>query len=464
LLWRAGERTGDSRYFDAVDYTLERMSEGGIYDHLGGGFARYSVDERWLVPHFEKMLYDNAQLLELLALAYARGGNPLFLTRAREIVAWLDREMTTAGGAFASSLDADSEGEEGKFYVWSRDELDELLGTQDADYFAAHYDVTPAGNFEGRNILNRLNRLPRSIDDEKRLATLRDKLLAARARRIRPALDDKVLADWNGLMIGALANAGALLDEPDWIAMAERAFQFVTESMTRGERLGHSWRDGRLVFPGLSSDYAAMIRAAIALHQATGRNTFLARACAWAEGLERHHTDTEHGGYFLTADDAEGIILRLAFTRDDATPNPHAVIAQNLVRLALLAGDDRYRDRADRLFDGALSSAADNLLGHAALINALDLRLRHIEVVATGEHPDELAHAALRLSFLNRTLLRASDPADLPERHPVRAKIAAASAEAAAFICIGETCSLPVKTPDGLQTAITAARPRPVSA
>jgi uncharacterized protein len=464
LLWRAGERTGDSRYFDAVEYTLERMSEGGIYDHLGGGFSRYSVDERWLVPHFEKMLYDNAQLLELLALAYARGGNPLFLTRAREIVAWLDREMTTAGGAFASSLDADSEGEEGKFYVWSRDELDELLGTQDADYFAAHYDVTPAGNFEGRNILNRLNRLPRSIDDEKRLATLRDKLLAARARRIRPALDDKVLADWNGLMIGALANAGALLDEPDWIAMAERAFQFVTESMTRGERLGHSWRDGRLVFPGLSSDYAAMIRAAIALHQATGRNTFLARACAWAEGLERHHTDTEHGGYFLTADDAEGIILRLAFTRDDATPNPHAVIAQNLVRLALLAGDDRYRDRADRLFDGALSSAADNLLGHAALINALDLRLRHIEVVATGEHPDELAHAALRLSFLNRTLLRASDPADLPERHPVRAKIAAASAEAAAFICIGETCSLPVKTPDGLQTAITAARPRPVSA
>ncbi len=259
LLWRAGERTGDGRYFETVAHTLERMSQGGIYDHLGGGFSRYSVDERWLVPHFEKMLYDNAQLLELLALAHARTGNDLFRERAIETVGWLSREMTTGGGAFASSLDADSEGEEGRFYVWSLGEIEAVLGKDDAAYFASHYDVTPAGNFEGHNILNRLATAAQSDPDEERLAQLRAKSLAARARRVRPGLDDKVLADWNGLIIAALANAGALLEESDWIERAARAFEFIARSMTKGDRVGHSWRDGRLVFPGLSSDFAAMI-------------------------------------------------------------------------------------------------------------------------------------------------------------------------------------------------------------
>ena len=208
LLWRAGLRTGEARYFAAVDITLHHICEGGIYDHLGGGFSRYSVDERWLVPHFEKMLYDNAQLLELLAIAYRRSGKALYRRRAEETVAWLKREMTTAEGAFAASLDADSEGEEGKFYVWSHDEVMRQLGIEDGDFFARHYDVTPTGNFEGHNILNRLKPQPRSEADETRLALLRDKLLAVRATRVRPGLDDKVLADWNGLMIAALVNAG----------------------------------------------------------------------------------------------------------------------------------------------------------------------------------------------------------------------------------------------------------------
>ncbi len=457
FLWRAGERTGDERYFDAVELTLARMCEGGIYDHLGGGFSRYSVDERWLVPHFEKMLYDNAQLLELLALAHARSKNPLYLVRARETVAWLAREMTPEGG-FASSLDADSEGEEGKFYVWSRAELDEVLGPDEAAYFAAHYDVTPAGNFEGHNILNRLKRLPRSMDDEGRLRVLREKLLARRSKRIRPGLDDKVLADWNGLMIAALANAGCLLGESEWIAMAERAFRFVSESMSRGDRLGHSWRDGRLVFPGISSDYAAMIRAAIALHQATGQNTFLVHSRTWAAEIEQHHADPR-GGYFLTADDAAAMVLRLAIARDDATPNAQAVTAQNLVRLSFLSGDDRYRERADRLLDSILPQAAENLFMHAATLNALDLRLRHIEIVTTGQRADELAAAALRLSFLNRTVLRAADPDALQPAHPARDKMKAAPPEGAAFVCVGETCSLPVTDPAGLVAAMQAAAP-----
>ena len=226
MLWRAGLRTNDARFFETVEHTLARMSEGGIYDHLGGGFSRYSVDERWLVPHFEKMLYDNAQLLELLSLAWQHSKNPLFAQRARETVAWLSREMTGGEGAFFASLDADSEGEEGKFYVWSHDEVIKFLGETDGEYFARHYDVTSGGNFEGHGILNRLAGFDRTTEDETRLTRLRAKLLAVRETRIRPGLDDKVLADWNGLMIAALVNSALIIDEPDWLTMAAARVRF----------------------------------------------------------------------------------------------------------------------------------------------------------------------------------------------------------------------------------------------
>ncbi|HLL26365.1 MAG TPA: thioredoxin domain-containing protein [Xanthobacteraceae bacterium] len=456
FLWRAGERTGEERYFAIVSTTLDRMSEGGIYDHLGGGYSRYSVDERWLVPHFEKMLYDNAQILELLALAFARTGRALFRDRADETVAWLAREMLTSEGGFASSIDADSEGEEGKFYVWSLDEVKAVLGDVDAAFFAVPYGLSAEGNFEGRNILNRLNHLPRTQDSEDRLKNLRAKLLAARARCVRPGLDDKVLADWNGLMIAALANAGALFGEEKWIDPGARAFRFVAEKMSRGDRLGHSWREERLLFPGLSSDYAAMIRAAIALHQATGEQGYLDQAVKWTAALEAHHADSETGGYFLTADDAEGLIVRPAQTRDDATPNPNAVMAQNLIRLSVLTGEDRYRERADRLFEGLLPLAAENLFGHMALLSALDLRLRHREIVAVGKRASEFAEAALRLPFLDRTVLRVSDVEKLPAHHPARAMAASAPEAGAAFICQGETCSLPITEPDKLSGSAPA--------
>src|SRR5579885_1251035 len=301
FLWRAGERTGEERYFAVVNRSLERMSEGGIYDHLGGGYARYAVDEKWLVPHFEKMLYDNAQILELLALAYRRSRQTMFLRRAQETCDWLVREMSTPEGAFCASLDADSEGKEGKFYVWSRAEIDAILGPQDGEYFSECYDITPDGNFEGRNIPNRLKRLSPQAggpgasgpahqqDDETRLAALRQNLLAARERRVRPGLDSKVLADWNGLMIAALTNAGAMLNQPAWIARARAAFAFVEHHMTKGDRLGHSWRDGKLLYPGLASDHAAMSKAALALHEATGAPEYLQRACQWQEALDRHY-------------------------------------------------------------------------------------------------------------------------------------------------------------------------------
>jgi len=459
LLWRGGLRTGEARYFAAVELTLDHICEGGIYDHLGGGFSRYSVDERWLVPHFEKMLYDNAQLLELLAVAHQRSRKPLYRVRAAETVGWIKREMTTPDGAFAASLDADSEGEEGKFYVWSYDEVIATLGIEDGGFFSRHYDVTPAGNFEGHNILNRLKPQPRTEPDETRLAALRAKLLATRGTRVRPGLDDKVLADWNGLMIAALANAALMFEQPPWLAMAARAFDFIVHAMTRADRLGHSWRDGKLKFPGLASDFAAMIRAALALYEATGRQDYLDQALAWQHALDRDYANAATGTYYLTAADAEGLVIRPASTADEATPNHNAVEAQNLIRLAVLAGDDKWREMADRLIAAISPAAAENLYMHMALLNAVDLRLRAAEIVVTGEgeRAQALLDAARRRSPLDRIVLHAPAAEHLPTAHPARDKIAAAR-EPQAFVCVGETCSLAVTDPSQLAAAIDAVR------
>ncbi len=455
LLWRAGVRNNDERFLKLIELTLERISEGGIYDHLGGGFSRYSVDEKWLVPHFEKMLYDNAQLLPLLALAHQHSGNPLYRERARETVLWLMQEMTLWERAFCASLDADSEGEEGKFYVWSRAEIAAELGDEDAAFFAQHYDVSDAGNFEGHNILNRLARVPRTADDETRLKVLRDKLLAVRSKRVRPGLDDKVLADWNGMMIAALVNAGTVLGEPSWLDMAARAFDAIVREMTRDDRLGHSWRQGRLLFPGLASDFAEMIRAALALYEATGTKGYLDTAVAWQRAFDRHYSNAQTGGYYLTADDAEGLVVRPGSTSDDATPNPNGIAAQNLVRLAALTGDAQWRSRADTLIEGVLSGAAENLFSHAALLNALDMRLNAAEIVATGPEHARFAAAALKLPFLNRIVLRAPSADALPASHPAQAKLAAGP-DSAAFVCVGERCSLPVINPEKIAEAVAA--------
>ncbi len=367
--------------------------------------------------------------------------------------------MTTADGAFSASLDADSEGEEGKFYVWSYDEIMQALGAEDGAYFATHYDVTPEGNFEGHNILNRLKPQTRTEEDETRLAALRAKLLAVRDTRVRPGLDDKILADWNGLMIAALTNASLTLGEPSWLAMAERAFAFVAGAMTRGDRLGHSWRQGQLKFPGLASDFAAMIRASLALHEATDSQRYLGQALAWQRALDRDYLDAETGTYYLTAADAEDLVIRPASTADEATPNHNAVAAQNLVRLALLAGDDGFRAKADRLIAAIAPAASENLYMHMALLNAVDLRLRVAEIVVTGEGAaaESLLAAARALPALDRVVFHAAAGDALPAGHPARVKIAAGS-EPQAFVCIGETCSLPVGDPAGLMRTIAAVR------
>jgi uncharacterized protein YyaL (SSP411 family) len=446
FLWRAGARSSDDRFFITANLALTRISQGGIYDHLGGGYARYAVDERWLVPHFEKMLYDNAQLLDLLALEHARAPNALYAERARDTVGWLAREMTTPQGGFASSLDADSEGEEGKFYVWSQDEIEQLLGSDDATFFAAKYDVTRDGNFEGQTILNRLD----ANDDDtpleaEQLAAMRAILLRARDKRVRPGLDDKVLADWNGLMIAALAHAAVAFEMPEWLTPAKRALDFVATTMTRDGRLGHSWRNGRLLLPALASDYAAMTRAALALFEATGEGAFLQQAIRWQQILDTHYADADHGGYYLTAIDADSLIVRPHSTVDDAIPNHNGLIAQNLVRLASLTGDEIWRTKADALFAALLPRAAENMFGHLSVLNALDLYLTGAEIVVVGEGSgaDALLSTARRLPHGTTIILHAPRADDLPQDHPARAKAESVTG-AAAFVCRQQTCSLPV--------------------
>jgi uncharacterized protein YyaL (SSP411 family) len=468
LLWRAGVRLGENGFGDLVNLTLTRMSEGGIYDHLGGGFARYSVDERWFVPHFEKMLYDNAQLLELLALCHRSTGNNLLRTRAREIVAWLERDMTTPEGAFCASLDADSEGEEGKFYIWSWDELVALLGQEDTVFLGEFYGATPGGNWAEEplgprvTILNQLDAKSATAAKEARLAPLKAKLFSAREKRIHPGRDDKVMADWNGLMIAALVNAATALGEPRWIIPAARAYHFIVETMqysdSAGEcRLAHSARAGVVVKPGLALDHAAMLRAALALHEARNLagvevpdHDYLGDAIAWARAVERHHIDSQTGIVAMSADDASDVILRLTPTADDAIPNAHSVYLVGLVRLASATGDGSWLKRADDLFAALASVVRSNPVGHAGILNALDLRLRGLEIVTAGPERQALYAGALSVPFSGRMVFDLDKPDAIPPEHPAAAQAKAAGA-AAAFICSAGTCSLPVHDPAALK-------------
>jgi uncharacterized protein YyaL (SSP411 family) len=361
------------------------------------------------------------------------------------------------GGGFAATYDADSEGVEGKFYVWDEAEIDAILGAEDAAFFKPVYDVTPQGNWEHHTILHR-NRAPALLgeDEERRLAGLRARLKAVRDRRVWPGWDDKVLADWNGLMIAALANAGALLRQPAWIALASRAFAFVVSEMNLEGRLGHSWRDGKLLRPGLASDHAAMVKAALALHEATGVREFLGRALQWQITLDRHYINRDTGGYYLTADDAEDLVVRPDSLIDEATPNPNGVAAQNLVRLAILTGDDIWRERADIMFDGLMAAAAEAMHLHASLLNGLDLRQRGVEIVAIGPDADRFADAALALPFLDRVVARAAGAAELPGTHASREL--ALDGTTAALVCAGQRCSLPITDPAQLAARVAAMR------
>ncbi len=451
FLWRAGLRTNNRELARAVTVSLDHMCQGGIYDHLGGGFARYSTDPYWLAPHFEKMLYDNAQLIELLGLVWARTRSPLYEVRLRETIAWSLRELATGEGAFAGTLDADSEGEEGRFYVWSEDEIDRVLGA-DAPAFKQAYDVHPAGNWEGHTILNRSHKLELGSEEEEMvLAVARAKLLDARAKRIRPGLDDKILADWNGLMIAALATAASLFDEPAWLAAAQRAYGFVLAHMqavvTDETRLRHSWRAGVALDRDVLDDYAQMIRAALALHQATGEQRYLADAMAWEQTCDRHFWDAESGGYFLSADDATDLLARTRNAYDNATPSGNGTMVENLARLYYLTGDATYRTKAETVVDIFARLPPQHYINMPGVLNGFELLAAAVQLVVIGDANDParagLVQAAVRAGHPNLVATQIVARAVLPAGHPAFGKTMVADV-ATAYVCKGQSCGLPV--------------------
>jgi len=460
LLWRGAIRYRNETAKAKVVTTLERMSMGGIYDHLGGGFARYSVDELWLVPHFEKMLYDNALLIDLMTEVWRETQSPLLEARIAETIDWLEREMTVEGGGFAAALDADSEGEEGRFYVWSAGEIEAVLGTEDAATFAKAYDVTPAGNWEGHTILNRLasNGLA-SPAEEARLRSMREKLLAARGKRTRPGWDDKVLADWNGLAIAALARAGQMFDRPHWVTMAKRAFTYVVETMTVNGRLLHAVRHGKGHAPGIAGDYANMIWAALRLFQATADVSCLDRATGWLEVLDRHHR-VEPGGYATAADDTADVIVRLRSATDDATPSANAVMVSNLAALGVLTGDTTHAQNAESILQAFSGDLARNLSAHTGILAAaMDLLSPQLIVLLEGN--DGL------IGGLRSTLRSVSLPGalEVQVKEPVANLGPAAlkdkyseGKQTTAYVCVGMSCLPPVTSQTELRHVVQKSR------
>ncbi|WP_033070321.1 thioredoxin domain-containing protein [Thalassospira australica] len=453
LLWRTGVRTNDKDLQRIVTHSLDRMCQGGIYDHLGGGFARYAVDDQWLVPHFEKMLYDNAQLIDLMCDVWRVDANPLYAKRVEETITWILREMRITGGAFTASLDADSEGVEGKFYVWSEAEIDQILGS-DADLFKKFYDVSPSGNWEGTTILNRTASGLALSDEatEAKLADLRTRLLSERAKRIRPGWDDKALTDWNAMTIAAFAEAAMTFHRADWLDYAKLAYGFVTNTLMDGDRFLHSYRDGRVQHAGMLEDYAHMIRAALRLYECFGVDAYLNEAIRWSETVETLFADAK-GGYFQSASDASDLVVRQKPFMDNAVPSGNAIMAQNLAKLYALTGDTKYRDQAEitlSAFSGRVTEQFPNMPG---LLLAAEMLQNPVQIVLIAKDRSqtylEMRRAIFGRYLPNRAITILSDGDALPDGHPAQGKTAIDGKETA-YVCQGPVCSAPVTSVDAL--------------
>ncbi|MBL6957404.1 MAG: thioredoxin domain-containing protein [Rhodospirillales bacterium] len=466
FLWRSWLRTGKRDFREAVTVSLDRMCQGGIYDHLGGGFARYSTDSVWLAPHFEKMLYDNALLVELLTDAWLDTGSPLYAVRVRETVSWMlgDMRVEDSPGddglfALASAYDADSEGEEGKYYVWNEAGIDALL-EDEAALFKKHYDVVAGGNWEGHTILNR-TALPELADaaTEARLADLRQVLLSVRSRRVPPLWDDKVLADWNGLAIAALAKAGAAFGEPSWTEAAEKIFAFICRRLSAAGRLNHSWREGRAKHAAVLDDYANMARAALALYEISGSPEYLDQAEAWTETVNRHYWDAGNGGYFLSADDTDDVITRSKTIADNATPSGNGTMAEVLARLFHMTGKEAYRERAEHLIQVFSSHQPEHLTNTPGLMAGYELLDHGVQIVIAGETSDVgcqgLLQAALEAPLAARVITRLAGDIVLTSTHPAYGK-GPVDGKAAAYVCAGQACGLPVTDAGALRVALAA--------
>ena len=445
LLWRGWRRTGDSACRDAVLLAMERMCSGGIYDHLGGGFYRYSTDRYWLVPHFEKMLYDNALMISLLSAVWQDTRVELYRQRIEESVGWLLREMRLPSGAFASSLDADSSGGEGSFYVWREEEVDAILGDE-SGVFKEAYDVSIKGNWEGVCILNRLRGSKNA--DENLLSSLRTRLLAEREKRERPSRDDKILTDWNGLVITALARASVALDRTEWMDVALNAFTFIAGNMHDGDggllharriKTSASMNESSVGAMAFSTDYAEMINAALTLYQLSGDEKFLRRALDWIEVLDRDYRVEDGAGYYDTSKSGERLLLRLRTSEDSAQPCANFVMAGVFATLFHLTGESDYGERCAALLALDAGGLKTHFFGLAGLLCAADdfFHATRVAVYGSGRESDLLLGIARRAPGPGIVVVRSGGKTS------------------EAVVCRGEKCSLPVRDGELLRRGLS---------
>jgi uncharacterized protein len=475
LLLREHRRTGDADTLRMATLTLEKMAAGGIYDQIGGGFHRYSTDARWLVPHFEKMLYDNALLAVAYAEAYQVTGRRAFARVARETLDYLLREMTAPSGGFYSATDADSvgpdgESAEGSFFVWSKAEIEQVLGTSlgadvQTSRFLDHYGVTADGNFEGANILH----VDRPDEDAwSALGPARAALYAARARRPPPLRDEKILAAWNGLAISAFAFAGRVLGEPFYVDAAARAASFALAELRPAGRLVRSWKDGRAGVAGFLDDHAFLTAGLLDLYEASFDRRWLDAACDLAAETERHFADPA-GGWFMTAGDQERLIAREKQAQDGAEPSGTSVALLDVLRLQTFTGGDHWRAIADRAFASLAGALRDNPLALTEALLALDYASdQALEIAVVWPKDATLASAQPLLDVLARTFvpnraIAASLEADVEALGPLIPFIAeklAIDGRPTAYVCVHGRCDLPVHEAPALAELLSRPRPR----
>ncbi len=458
LFLRVAHAENDQHCVEMVRHTVKKMAMGGIYDHLGGGFHRYSVDERWLVPHFEKMLYDNALLARLYFDAGRALGEPEFLSIGGEILEYVLREMTSPDGGFYSTQDADSEGEEGKFFVWTPNEIEEVLGAELARIAERYFDVSAEGNFEGKNILHltlepavaaRLFNMP---EDDMRAAikTIKGKLFVAREQRVKPGRDEKILAAWNGMMISAFAEGARALHEPRYLAAAERGAEFVMTRLWDGRALRRSFKDGVARFNAYLEDYALVANAMLDVYQASLNPRYLAHARTLADVVLERFLDKNKGGFFFTSDDHEALITRSKAAFDGSTPSGNSSAVMALLRLGAYTGEERYRIEAERTLNLFRDLIEKQPFGFSHMLEAADLYLRGpTEVVLVGKRDSaEIREWLERLGLVyapNLALFVADTAAGaqsyLPEHLRDRAQV---DGRATAYVCRERACSTPL--------------------
>ena len=451
---------------DQALFTLRKMAEGGMYDHLGGGFHRYAVDQEWLVPHFEKMLYDNALLPPLYVDAFRLTGDPFFRRIAEETLDYLLRDMRSPQGAFYSSTDADSEGEEGKFFVWSPAETERLLGKDDAAILNRYYDVTPHGNFEGHSILHPTMAVAevarwhqRSVEEvEAILARGRGLLLAARAQRVPPPTDTKVIVAWNGLALHALAYAGAILEAPRFLDAAEQAATFLLTALRTDRGLFRIYAGGRASVPAFLEDYAALADGLFSLYEATANERWFTAALALTDEMLVKFWDATHGGFFTTGPDNEPLIARSKPTYDGATPSGNSHAARVLARAYALTARGDYADRLEsmaRTYAVILERAPVMM---SLLVTSWDWAQRHQAVAIVGDPAAPDTRALVRAVhggwYPYATVIRriSNDSTVVPQ---LEGKTAI-DGRSAVYVCRGVTCSPPVTTPEALTALLTA--------